>query len=42
MEDRVGFMDIRGKRREFAGWVREGSVRDVKIGEGVGSTGVDT
>lgn len=41
LEDRVGFMDIRGKRRDFVGWVREGSLRDVKIGEGVGSTGVD-
>lgn len=34
-------MDIRGKRGDFAAWVREGSVRDVKVGEGVGSTGVD-
>lgn len=23
LEDRVGFMDIRAKRREFADWVRE-------------------
>jgi hypothetical protein len=43
LEDRVGFMDIRGKRKEFSQWARDGSVRDVKIAEGgEGSTGVET
>jgi hypothetical protein len=44
LEDRVGFMDIRAKRREFSQWVRDGSVRDEKVGEDVQramSTGVD-
>ena len=24
LEERPGFLDIRGQRREFAGWVKEG------------------
>jgi len=24
LEERPGFLDIRGRRKEFAGWVREG------------------
>lgn len=45
LEDRVGFMDIRRKRREFSQWIRDGSARDVKVGEkveGGTSTGVET
>lgn len=42
LEERIGFMDIRAKRKEFIEWVKEGSVRDMKVGDGaVGSTGVD-
>ena len=44
LEDRVGFRDIRGKRKEFAQWVKDGSVTDVKVDNDatiVNSTGAE-
>ena len=35
LDDRVGFMDIRSKRKEFAQWIRDGSVTDVKVGDDI-------